>query len=95
MTDTPDYSLTPEEAQMIEQGIAAEYLLANPLFDGVINHLTSTYMQDIMNSEPGEEEKRNHSYFCIRGLQDILATLKTLQVTKDQYVAETNQPDEE
>ena len=65
-----------QQMKLVEQGIAAEKLLAADAFNSTINQLVDAAFQNFVNSKPEQNDVREASYHHYRSLVEIVSTLQ-------------------
>ena len=65
-----------QQMKLVEQGLAAEKLLAADAFNSTINQLVDAAFQNFVNSKPEQNEVREASYHHYRSLVEIVSTLQ-------------------
>ena len=65
-----------QQMKLVEQGIAAEKLLAAEALNSTVNQLVDATFQAFVNSEPEENDARDRAYQHYRALVDIVGTLQ-------------------
>lgn len=84
-----------EHEILIEQGEAAEQLLASSAFSSVINELVEQTFEGFVNSAPNESEKREQIYSHYRAITDVVSSLKQRVTIKDQIVTRGDSQNED
>ena len=65
-----------QQMKLVEQGLAAQKLLAADAFNSTINQLVDAAFQNFVNSKPEQNEVREASYHHYRSLVEIVSTLQ-------------------
>lgn len=65
-----------QQMKLVEQGLAAEKLLAADAFNSTINQLVDAAFQNFVNSKPEQNDIREASYHHYRALVEIVSTLQ-------------------
>lgn len=65
-----------QQMKLVEQGLAAEKLLAADAFNSTINQLVDAAFQNFVNSKPEQNDVREASYHHYRALVEIVSTLQ-------------------
>lgn len=65
-----------QQMKLVEQGLAAEKLLAADAFNSTINQLVDAAFQNFVNSKPEQNDVREASYHHYRSLVEIVSTLQ-------------------
>jgi hypothetical protein len=79
--------LSDEEQETVEQGEAASFLLANPLFLRAIDAVRAQCAEAILTSDPQAPQVRENIYNLSRGLSAVTAELANLAARGEQIVA--------
>jgi len=58
-----------------ERGTQAEFLLQNSMFAAVVSAVYDSNMEESMQTQPHEEDRREHLYRMNRALNDIVGLL--------------------
>ena len=82
-----------QQMKLVEEGIAAEKLLAAEAFNSTVNQLVDAAFQAFANSKPEETEARERSYRHYRALVDIVGTLQQRVQIKTEIEASENADD--
>ena len=82
-----------KQMKLVEEGIAAEKLLAAEAFNSTVNQLVDVAFQSFVNSKPEETEVREKSYHHYRALVDIVGTLQQRVQVKTEIEASENADD--
>lgn len=80
--------LSDEEQRKVEEGEAASFLLANPLFIRAISAVREQCAEAILTSAPPAHEAREAAYHLSRGLSAVTEELATLATVGAQIVAQ-------
>lgn len=80
--------LTDEEQRKVEEGEAASFLLANPLFLRAISAVREQCAEAILTSAPQALTAREAAYNLSRGLSAVTEELATLATVGTQIVAQ-------
>jgi len=72
--------------QIIERGLAAASLLSDPTFTSVVKSIGIECFAAFTESQPGDSDKREHTYNLYRGLQAIEAELNARIQAKEEAV---------
>ena len=75
-----------QEEQLVENGEAAEAVLAQPAFNQVINGLVERSFQTFVNSKPEDAAGRERAYNHYRALVDVVDSLKQQVSVKDEIM---------
>lgn len=81
--------------EIIDQGQAAETLLAHDAFGRVVKGLMDSYVGLFFSSDPDDETARATAYHSARAVQDIINTLNQQVAMKDQVLAAAEENKEE
>lgn len=65
-----------QQMKLVEQGLAAQKLLAADAFNSTINQLVDAAFQNFVNSKPEQNDVREASYHHYRALVEIVSTLQ-------------------
>ena len=65
-----------QQMKLVEQGLAAQKLLAAEAFNSTINQLVDAAFQNFVNSKPEQNDVREASYHHYRALVEIVSTLQ-------------------
>ena len=65
-----------KQMKLVEQGLAAQKLLAAEAFNSTINQLVDAAFQNFVNSKPEQNDVREASYHHYRALVEIVSTLQ-------------------
>ena len=65
-----------QQMKLVEQGLAAEKLLAADAFNSTVNQLVDAAFQNFANSKPEQNDVREASYHHYRSLVEIVSTLQ-------------------
>ena len=65
-----------KQMKLVEQGLAAQKLLAAEAFNSTINQLVDAAIQNFVNSKPQQNDVREASYHHYRALVEIVSTLQ-------------------
>ena len=65
-----------KQMKLVEQGLAAQKLLAAEAFNSTINQLVDAAFQNFVNSKPEQNDIREASYHHYRALVEIVSTLQ-------------------
>ena len=65
-----------QEEQLVVAGDEASTILESAAFNSVINELVERTFQSFVNTEPGDQDKRENAYSHYRALFDVVDTLK-------------------
>ena len=76
-----------QQMKLVEQGIAAQKLLAADAFNSTVNQLVDATFQAFANSKPEDSEGRERSYNHYRALVDIVSTLQQRVSVRDEIQA--------
>jgi len=82
-----------QQMKLVEQGIAAEKLLAAEAFNSTVNQLVDATFQAFVNSKPEENDARDRAYQHYRALVDIVGTLQQRVQVKTEIEATENADD--
>lgn len=86
--------LTDLEKQLVERGIQADALFANPTITEAVNELSDFLADAIIQTSPGEVSKRESLYHQHKGLMDLVGLLKDYSARRAQIEAEVEQQED-
>tara|TARA_B110000879_G_scaffold174692_1_gene227594 strand:- start:184 stop:462 length:279 start_codon:yes stop_codon:yes gene_type:complete len=79
-----------QEEQLVMAGDEASTTLESAAFNSVINELVERTFQSFVNTEPGDQDKRENAYSHYRALVDVVDTLKQRVQVRDSIVEQQN-----
>lgn len=94
-TTRVERELTDLEKQMVERGIQADVLFANPTITEVVNELSDFLADAIIQTSPAERDKRESLYYMHKGLMDLTGLLKDYSARRAQLEATEDEQQED
>ena len=79
-----------QEEQLVVAGDEARTILDSTAFNSVINELVERTFQSFVNTQPGDQDKREDAYSHYRALVDVVDTLKQRVQVRDSIVEQQN-----
>jgi hypothetical protein len=80
---------------MVELGLRAEALLGSDTFKFIVDFLSDSYANNILQSSPTDTEARETNYHLHQALQHIVAQLGAFQARAHELVRQGQQEDNE
>jgi hypothetical protein len=87
--------LTPEEQEIVQQGLQAEALLDNEAFSGTIQSLMFESWAQWTETKPADKDQREDNYNFYRGLKAIESELRGRVQAKDEIERMLNESADE
>lgn len=80
---------------IVELGLRAEALLGSSTFKFVVDYLSESYANNILQSAPEQNDIREQNYYLHQALQHVVSQLGAYQARAHEIVQQNQQEDAE